>query len=415
MKARDYLVLDEATVTQAVLPSFSRCILRSTLLCSTFCALWLLSVSMLFAQEAQEEAPVPAAEEPAGERYDWETEGAAKDTEPAQDAQTGITPEAYDKVVRDNMKLRQGNEELRKASEETRKVNEDLAEKIKALESNPAPSGETVVPVETKAATTGSGAALATTLEENLVLREQNRTLEAELAKLRGDVSRLQTQGKAGENVTAVSPQSDLFKRLQQENADLRKELQAEKQAVQLTGDEGRKAIETSEDIQKKLQHFEEENALLKKAVLALDSKLQEAGDVKGKLTAARKELEQKDKLIKQKDAMIAQQTAASDRMGRAAKEADALAKERIDLLFNQGVLCTKTGMYSDAVKAFKKVLDAQPAAADVHFNLGVIYDKNLPDREKAAYHYRKFLELDPLNTSADKVKLWLVALETSE
>ena len=49
---------------------------------------------------------------------------------------------------------------------------------------------------------------------------------------------------------------------------------------------------------------------------------------------------------------------------------------------------------------------------AAAQFNLGVLYDDNLSERDKAKTHYKRFLELAPDDVDAPNVIEWLRALE---
>lgn len=385
-------------------PHFSNSI--ALRICSSLTILLFLPMAVLVAQDGDEAVKKDAA---AGQ-YQWEMTGPAKAGDaaaqpPAAAAQTkdGISPEAYDKVVSENMKLRQDNAALKRLSEDAGRINSDLAEKVRALEAAPKAEGKS-----------DSGAALATTLEENLTLQEQNRTLQAEVTRLRAEVGRLQARGPAAKTGQAVSEKSDLFKRLQDDNARLTRELQQYKQTVKQTSEAGNKSAMAGTEAKRRVQALEEENALLRKVVLKLDKQVLEAAEAKDKLAAAQMELGEKDKRLADAEREAKKKSGVHDNVAQAAREIEDFRKQRGDLLFNLGVLYSKVGMYDDAVASFRKVLETQAGASDVHFNLGVIYDKHLSDRRKAEYHYKKFLELDPLSKDADRVKLWLLELEIS-
>ncbi|MEI6808321.1 MAG: hypothetical protein WCN95_06335 [bacterium] len=360
--------------------------------------------------------------EPADARYLWAVDDAAKwkeapvaggaEVAPGQAVQSknGISAEAYDRVIRDNIKLRQDNAEVRKSFEDAGKINSDLMAKVKALDAAQREAAATrAVKVEGSG---GAGSDLATTLDENLTLREQKRTLDSEVVKLKAEVVRLQARSASVSTGTAVPEQSDLFKRLQQENALLKQELQKQQQAGKLASEEGKTAAGANADARKTVQKLAEDNAVLKKAVIALDAQSREAVSANQKLAVARKDLEQKDKLLAEAARAIEKQAGERERFAGVAMEIEEFRKERSNLLFNLGALYTRVGMYSEAVDALNKVLEAQPRAPDVHYNLGILYDKYLKDMRKAEYHYKKFLELDPSGQDAEKVKLWLLGLE---
>ncbi len=79
------------------------------------------------------------------------------------------------------------------------------------------------------------------------------------------------------------------------------------------------------------------------------------------------------------------------------------------DLHFNMAVMHTQTGMYQEAEDGFLQLLQLNPQAPDVHYNLGILYDKYLQDRQRAAKHYTRFVELAPQSKDADLVRVWLL------
>ena len=64
------------------------------------------------------------------------------------------------------------------------------------------------------------------------------------------------------------------------------------------------------------------------------------------------------------------------------------------------------------AEAAFTKAVEIDPQYADAHYNLGVLYDGELHDPGKAAFHYRRYLELEPNSPEAVRIGRWLAALE---
>ena len=51
-------------------------------------------------------------------------------------------------------------------------------------------------------------------------------------------------------------------------------------------------------------------------------------------------------------------------------------------------------GQYKEALAEYQKVIDFDPRNVDAHLNIGIIYQDILQDNEKAALHYRNYLEL---------------------
>jgi len=70
---------------------------------------------------------------------------------------------------------------------------------------------------------------------------------------------------------------------------------------------------------------------------------------------------------------------------------------------------------YPRAVEMYAKALELNPADAEVCLQLGIIYQDNLKDTEKAAAYYREFLRLSPDSQKAELVRGWLKKSEQSE
>jgi len=318
---------------------------------------------------------------------------------PAQPA--AISAEAYDKIVKENLRLRKEAEALQKACDDSRKINGDLVDRVKAMETKAQQPAESVSVASAK---------------DLAKAREENVALQLEITRLRETVVNLQKQTQTDPGVPPVSTNSDLFKQLVRDNAVMRQELQKQKQAVKETGDEERRASTAVDESKKLVKDLNAENAVLKRLVLDQQAKARGAVDAMDKLAKSELELKKVRIVLALKEREWAKiEDDNKERFSKLAKDEKETAeflKERTDLLFNLGVMYTRAGMHRDAEKMFLKMLQVQPNAADVHYSLGILYDKNLGNKSKAQTHYKRFIELDPLSKDVDKVKLWLLELE---
>jgi LysM repeat protein len=62
---------------------------------------------------------------------------------------------------------------------------------------------------------------------------------------------------------------------------------------------------------------------------------------------------------------------------------------------FVEGKSCVNSKNYSGAVEAFQEALDVNPRSAAAHYQLGILYDQQVPDPAAAIYHYQQYLKLD--------------------
>jgi tetratricopeptide (TPR) repeat protein len=68
---------------------------------------------------------------------------------------------------------------------------------------------------------------------------------------------------------------------------------------------------------------------------------------------------------------------------------------------------------YKSAVENFEKALGMPDPDPQINFNLGVIYDRNLNDKARAVYYYKKFVELYPGSPRADAANNRIKELES--
>jgi tetratricopeptide (TPR) repeat protein len=69
-------------------------------------------------------------------------------------------------------------------------------------------------------------------------------------------------------------------------------------------------------------------------------------------------------------------------------------------------------GRYREAEKLYLTGLQRDPTNAQLHYNLGVLYDDYLQKPREAARYYRKYLSLNPAAADAGIVRSWLPELD---
>jgi tetratricopeptide (TPR) repeat protein len=78
-------------------------------------------------------------------------------------------------------------------------------------------------------------------------------------------------------------------------------------------------------------------------------------------------------------------------------------------------VIYAREGRADDAEREYLNALRIDPNDADVHFNLGILYEEEKRDRHRAIRHYTKYLKLNPYGPDAEKVGLWIKQLEIDD
>ncbi|MBU0759944.1 MAG: tetratricopeptide repeat protein [Candidatus Omnitrophica bacterium] len=88
-------------------------------------------------------------------------------------------------------------------------------------------------------------------------------------------------------------------------------------------------------------------------------------------------------------------------------KEKHKTREEAIEC-YNNGLKYAVEENYKKAEESFLKAIKINPEDADSCYNLAIIYDDHLGNKKKAAYYYRKYLELRPDSEDRDMVMEWL-------
>ncbi len=86
--------------------------------------------------------------------------------------------------------------------------------------------------------------------------------------------------------------------------------------------------------------------------------------------------------------------------------------REKLDMHYNMAAVYARDGKFDEAEQEYLHALRLDPTDADVHYNLGILYDDELKSPAKAVVHYRRYLKLNPHGAEADQVRDWLMKLE---
>lgn len=82
------------------------------------------------------------------------------------------------------------------------------------------------------------------------------------------------------------------------------------------------------------------------------------------------------------------------------------------DAHYNQGIASLKKGEFRKAEEAFQRVIALSPEDGDACYNLAVLYEHYLNDKEKALKFYLRYLNLAPDAQDAAAVRSWVVQLQ---
>lgn len=82
------------------------------------------------------------------------------------------------------------------------------------------------------------------------------------------------------------------------------------------------------------------------------------------------------------------------------------------DYYFNLGIEYLNKGQFVQAEESFKLVVNLNPLDKDACYNLGVLYDNYLGNKEKALKYYQQYLNISPDSPDARMVKSWMKAIQ---
>ena len=91
------------------------------------------------------------------------------------------------------------------------------------------------------------------------------------------------------------------------------------------------------------------------------------------------------------------------------------MMRENADMHYNLGTIFLNNKQFKEAINEYERVLELRPSDPDTHYNLGVLYDDYLRDREKALHHYQKYLAINPRSPDAKKIETYILSLELEQ
>lgn len=351
------------------------------------------------------------------------SDGAVSAVERA-DAAAVRSDEAYQKLLKENLELRRKMAEALKDEELARKENERLAGEISDMEKNLAESVSMIQGLKTSR-DTALTAEQVSELQVRLAGAEKARDeMAAELDRLRRmrDSSAVAASGKAG-----VAEGSDLFKEKEKENDLLKKrliEIETERRKLAEDAETARKAAEKAaaerDELSEKALAAARQGAEYKKIVDKLPQ-------IEDQVNTLKSDVQTKDEKLSVREQQLAALTVELERrehrLAKAQKMTELLERartevqqadnrEKLNMHYNMAVIYAKEGRLRDAEDEYLKALRIDPSDADIHYNLGILYDQDLKRADKAVIHYKRYLTLRPNAADADQVKSWILDLE---
>ena len=105
----------------------------------------------------------------------------------------------------------------------------------------------------------------------------------------------------------------------------------------------------------------------------------------------------------------------AAPGLAKSGRISQKMMRENADMHYNLGTIFLHNKQYREAIKEYEQVLELRPSDPETHYNLGVLYDDYLKDRQKALYHYQKYLAINPKAPDVKKVETYVLSLELEQ
>lgn len=135
-----------------------------------------------------------------------------------------------------------------------------------------------------------------------------------------------------------------------------------------------------------------------------------------GKLEARQEQLiKENAEYREQLEIMKAKFKDAAPGLAKASRISQKMMRENADMHYNLGTIFLHNKKFKEAIQEYEAVLELRPNDPPTHYNLGILYDDYLKDREKALYHYQKYLSINPKAPDAKKVESFILSLELEQ
>jgi len=345
-------------------------------------------------------------------------------------AQTSAVParidaSSYQRVVEENLDLRKEQSRMDGEMGVLRRKNASLLLDIQDLERKRDQLTALVAQLKTPDELAAQMARL--NAEKVVLIREIERLRESLAASIPPATNLVPV-------VVTPAPGSDLFRKLERENADLRQDIAkaratgmnesvakeiVQKNEIVLTAEVSRLKAE-NKVIAAEIESYRRREAGLKKAVelqakkaFDADKASKEARELQiQKNTAAEAAL---NKLMEQRRparplALQNDGGAPASATNGSFQQAASNSSSVPDLLA-EGKKNLLAGQVKEAEKLYLEAFKGDPGNAAISYNLGVVYGDYLKDYSKAVKYYRNYLDLAPKAADADVVRSWLIYL----
>lgn len=309
-----------------------------------------------------------------------------------------VDPAAFQRVIDENLDLRRQQERLARDFDEVRRQNAKLVLDVQDLERKRDQLTALAAQLKTPEDTRNDLARLES--EKQVLIREVDR-LNRALADLKATPT-------PATPVLAPAPGSDLFRKLEQENASLRQELLEAQGGLRVETAAGKSLKQRIQELEADVRKRSEEMTKARKDIERLGKVADAFKKAAEKL--ARRAYQQEKELKDLKDKAVA---GPAGKETGAGKPVTIVRDQTAGSLLGLAEKALRANKPETAEKLYLEALSREPRNPRIHYNLGVVYGDYLNEPAKAVRYYRKYLDLAPDAGDADAVSAWIVDLES--
>lgn len=332
-----------------------------------------------------------------------------------------VDASSYQRVVDENIDLRQEQARLSGEIGELRRKNADLILDVRDLEAKREQLATLVAQLKTP--------------EESRVdldrLRAERAALMGELERVRRSlltvVASPTNPPPAPPVLPPVQPSpaqgSSLFRKIEQENVDLRQSLTQERDVLATRTkaleaataqvaefrSQMEKLVKDAGVVKQELEQSRQKELALKKA---LEKLARQAFQQQQELAGLKAELAKRDEGKAREEFQSGAGTAATSGQDKEAGVSPQGGVMDAGALLLAAQKALKAGRVHEAEKMYGEIMKKTPKDPRVYYNLGVLHSDYLNNPGKAVQFFRKYLELSPKARDAAQVRAWIRDLE---
>jgi tetratricopeptide (TPR) repeat protein len=319
-----------------------------------------------------------------------------------------LGPSAYDDLLNENMQLRKQIGQQKKDLDLARGQSARLSRDMKGMDQRVTQMTTTLQRLQGERDVAVAKASQK--LPEPPVVvtpKSIDDDLQDEIKALRAVVADLKTQRPPPPETTeSVSPDSVLYKELEHKNVLLQDKL------VDVDGDRT-KAVQLCEQLKRRYERTLAQTAESQRALRVEIAELKTTvAEREAVIRVRAKEVDMLESALEKERRRASLAVQAFEKIEENRSDVQLSQQEKRDHHYNMAIVYAKEGKFREAEAEYKAALNVDPGDPDIHYNLGILYDDDLRQPDKALTHYDRYLKLRPDAPDADTVSEWIMRIK---